>query len=1163
VNTNTNNQEPKVNYLVEDKNKFIIENYNWAKPFANFFPGIAGKFGVPMWIYYVSRAQAICSTGIRDKDHALLEFQSFNKALSSISKQAFRTIIKLEKNPSRPDNSQNGTIIYEPFQKTKNPNIRQRMIIKSAEITIEEENRDLGINFKVDYFPLVETRIPALIRKLTVINNTGEQIHFELADGISRFLCFGMNRHTFHVIARHIEGMINVILKPVKNATQLGMSKCGIFRLKQDPADIEIIKKLDGGNFYFSYLNDKTKKNTSSADLVTVVDPNLIFGEAANYDFPWTFEKNSIEKTKSSEQILFNQTPCAFTVFEYESVPHSEICLTSAIGYIKKDSLLPAFVSMVTKTEYIENKRRENIELIEEIKNKVFTVSSSSDFTEYIQQTFLDNVIRGGMPVAFDTTQGKSAFYIYSRQNGDLERDYHNIILEPTYFSQGTGHYRSVNQNRRNDTWFFPEIYDYNIFLFMNLIQTDGYNPLEVNEVSYSIQDMKGLQKSIVKLITDKKIQSELLSRMKDSFTPGQITMHLEDLGIKSKATLEKILIEILLHARENDIGGLHEGFWVDHWFYNVDLIDNFLSIYPDRLEELLIGRKNYTYYDDPDTILPRDQKYVIYGDKIRQYGAVYRDPEKEEFIARRRNEPAKVRTNYGKGKIYYTNLLEKLLCITANRISNLDPDGIALQMESDKPGWNDSMNGLPGILGSSICEALQLEKVCKFLRESLSELFPTGQEGIKRGKSKTAKKARKTNLSQGVPIYEELASFLKKLTLLLSQRMKDGTKGSFQYWDKSSLLKEQYRKKIKFGIGGKKVTMQSSEIQQFLTNSIAVLNEMFAPQNRSKLFNKNKIIYTYFENEVTSWKKNSKGAKNHLGFETVKASRFKQRPLKCFLEGPMHYLRVHPEKRGDTYSAVRNGPLWDTKLKSYKVCESLKDETFEIGRVHAWPSGWIENESLYAHMLFKYLLEILRSGLYDEFFEDIKTSIPPFLDPHVYGRSIFENVSFMVSSAYKYPEFHGRGFQPRLSGATSEMVTMWMIMVAGQHPFRYIEHKYPDGKDVQSGKRALILHLKPVLQGWLFTDKAEDAEFFSTQKWQNIKIKSNSFAFKFLGEIIVVYYNPLRKNTYGTNGVKIKSHTLTYKSGKTEKVIGEYLRAKYALAVRAKKVVRIDVELG
>ena len=50
-----------------------------------------------------------------------------------------------------------------------------------------------------------------------------------------------------------------------------------------------------------------------------------------------------------------------------------------------------------------------------------------------------------------------------------------------------------------------------------------------------------------------------------------------------------------------------------------------------------------------------------------------------------------------------------------------------------------------------------------------------------------------------------------------------------------------------------------------------------------------------------------------------------------------------------------------------------------DIGRARAFTPGWLENELIWLHMEYKYLLEVLRAGLYEHFFEDFKTSPDPF----------------------------------------------------------------------------------------------------------------------------------------------------------------------------------------
>jgi hypothetical protein len=124
-----------------------------------------------------------------------------------------------------------------------------------------------------------------------------------------------------------------------------------------------------------------------------------------------------------------------------------------------------------------------------------------------------------------------------------------------------------------------------------------------------------------------------------------------------------------------------------------------------------------------------------------------------------------------------------------------------------------------------------------------------------------------------------------------------------------------------------------------------------------------------------------------------------------------------------------------------YKVNESLMEMPFEIGRARAFTPGWLENESIWLHMEYKYLLELLKSGLYDSFLKDFRSSCIAFLNPDRYGRSLLENSSFIASSANPDHKLHGKGFVARLSGSTVEFLNIWQIMMFGVHPFT-IEEK-------------------------------------------------------------------------------------------------------------------------
>jgi hypothetical protein len=212
-----------------------------------------------------------------------------------------------------------------------------------------------------------------------------------------------------------------------------------------------------------------------------------------------------------------------------------------------------------------------------------------------------------------------------------------------------------------------------------------------------------------------------------------------------------------------------------------------------------------------------------------------------------------------------------------------------------------------------------------------------------------------------------------------------------------------------------------------------------------------------------------------------------------------------------------------------YKVNESLENQPNDIGRARAFTPGWLENESIWLHMEYKYLLEVLKAGLYDQFFEDFKNVLIPFLDAERYGRSPTENSSFLVSSANPDPKLHGVGFVARLSGSTAEFLSIWFIMMAGKTPFF-----------VQDGQ--LYLQFKPTLPGWLFNAEG-------------------LLSFRFLGQCWVTYHNPFKNNTYSER-ITTQKVILQVKGKPPIEISGGLIPSYLAEMVRSGEVNKIDIFL-
>ena len=140
-----------------------------------------------------------------------------------------------------------------------------------------------------------------------------------------------------------------------------------------------------------------------------------------------------------------------------------------------------------------------------------------------------------------------------------------------------------------------------------------------------------------------------------------------------------------------------------DHWTYNLDLIENYLEIYPEKEEELLF-EKEYTYFLSQININPRHKRYTKTKNGIRQYFSLDEDN-------RRETSEKLVRDNYGKGEVVKSTLLEKLILLCATKFSTLDAYGMCRDGRW-KARWYDALNGLPRILDPLWRKAMNLLEI-------------------------------------------------------------------------------------------------------------------------------------------------------------------------------------------------------------------------------------------------------------------------------------------------------------------------------------------------------------------------------------------------------------------------------------------------------------------
>ena len=1064
---------------------FHVEDYNNARPFSNFLPGVAGEYGRPMWVFYANRGQCVSSFGVRDRNGAMLEFQPANKAYALTPLLGFRTFFKL---------MASGPVLHEPFQAGAAAGVTQRLSVRADEFRIDETHPALGLRIRVVCFTLPGEDLPVLVRRVTVENTGPARLRADVLDGLPQIVPWGLEEKLLKQMSRTMEAFAEI--RHVADALPF-------YKLKVEPSDEPGAPMVEGGFFAFTVRHGEA--------VPVIADPTLVFGNDTSLRTPLgLLHGGAIDARAGRHETL---TGCAFAQLSLDLAPGEITGWDSFFGQAPRWAPAAALRGRVlADAGFVAHKREQNRVLVAALGEPLALVAGPPQLDPYSRQAFLDNTLRGGRPVAVPGPNGPRVFHTFTRKHGDMERDYNAFQVAPTRWSQGNANFRDVNQNRRSENFFFPGVGSANIETFFNLIQLDGNNPLVVSPEKFRLGST-----AVEALLAAWPAAAEPAWRalLQQPFSPGALLDALVDAG--STPEQARPLFDRIVGLADTVHDGEHgEGYWVDHWTYNLDLLESYAAVYPDRLRALLVERHDFTTYDNDHIVQPRARKYVLRGDgSVRQAHAVVLDAGKTRLITRRGDNARLMRAGHGHGAIWRTTLLAKIFGLLAVKASLFDPAGVGLEMEADKPGWCDALNGLPGLMGSSTHEAFALQRWLAWVRRVTPDVLGDGAALV-------------------LPV--EVASLLGSVAGLLA--CADGD-NFFPTWDALASRRESFRGQTRLGVSGDVVSVPARELLHFIDAAGRVLDHGLA-----RAISADGLPVSYYTHEVIEFERLPTEPKAAHGEPApavqVAALRFASRPIAAFLEGAVQALRCTRDtaQAAALHGAVRRSALYDAKLGMYRVNVPLDAESAEIGRIRVFAPGWLENESIFLHMHYKYLLETLRSGLSAAYFDDLKRGLVAFHDPKVYGRSPLENSSFIASSRFSDASTHGCGFVARLSGATAEWISMLLHMGLGAAPFR-----------VEAG--ALRFEPKPVLADWLFT--TDPASRFG----------ADSFGFKLFGNTWVLYHNPLRGCTYGDAAVAPVGFTVEHADGSRVDHTGAWLPEPLALALRDGRLASVVVELG
>ncbi len=1017
-----------------------MKDYARKSTFASFLPGIAGIRGIPIWCYYANRGQAVMSFGSRDKNGAIMEFSPAHIAYQNVKRTGFRTFIRKD------------GVFFEPFS---DETVSHEMNVEMNLLGIREDCKESGLSTAVTYYVLPEEPLGALVREVTITNNSGSNAHLEIADGMPALIPYGISMENMKNMTETAKAWMQEETTPGGNS---------YYRVRASLEDSAAVHEVKEGNFALCYGSDGEM-------IYPTVDPAAVFEYDNSFGCPVTFKNEGIKGVKAYRENHTNLFPAAFFLKEADLKAGESVSLYEVYGFSESMEKLDEYGKGTHDREYFALKKGRARELTDELTRTIYTKTGDSRFDEYSRYTFMDNCLRGGAPIRLGNNK---VFYVYSRKHGDTERDYNFFSVLPEYYSQGNASYRDINQNRRMDVFFAPFTDKENIKEFYSLIQLDGYNPLGIEKLTYRLSGDKA--DTLLKRLTPEGREA-VRSLVTSEYTPGALYSLL--LKVCDSDNLEDTFTGIIDFSDSLVNGRFNEGYWCDHWTYNMDLVKEYLSVFPEK-ERSLLFEENMTYFKSEALVQRRFKRYVQTENGIRQYNAL-------DQAKMRTNADKLVRADYGKGDTVRVSLLEKLILLSVIKFATLDFYGMGIEMEGGKPGWYDALNGLPGLFGSSVGETCELARL---LHYTVSAIKKYGDD---------------------VRLSAEVSGLLKDISAAAKKE-----KDPFKRWNLVNDIKEDYREKSYEGISGDKEVLSGKAVSEML--EVLCENVMLGIEKALK-YGKGSCPM-YFMYEITAFDQKD-------GLIIPKDVELKTLP--AFLEGQVHFLKLpeSKERKLALYNEVRSGDLFDGKLKMYKVNASLESASYEVGRAKAFTPGWLENESIWLHMEYKYLLELLRSGLYREYFEDFKNAAIPFLNEETYGRSTMENSSFIVSSVNPNERIHGKGYVARLSGSTVEFMNMWKIMMFGSEPFKSV------------GGR-LSLQFVPAIPSYLIgSDRRVEAMF--------------------LGNTLVSYSFD-KEEDYIPGEYEIREMKLTYKNNTIISVYGEVLESDAAADVREGRVKSIEI---
>ena len=256
---------------------FTIENYNEKSCFSSFFPGISGKEGIPIWVFYVNRGQSIAAFGIENKENSIMKFKPADQSYSETPLKGFRTFLKV--------NGKN----YEPFSTLKGKyKVSNKMNIRRNYLELEEVNEELNIKINVEYTTLPNEQFGGLIRRVKIVNlDVNNNILVEVLDGLPEIIPYGVTNTLYNEMGYTARAWMEVF-----NLEH----KIPYYKTRTSIEDSESVEEVDGGYYFIS--------SSSNEILEIIYDKDIIFGNNVDLQEPENFYSSNLENIMKKAKLI-------------------------------------------------------------------------------------------------------------------------------------------------------------------------------------------------------------------------------------------------------------------------------------------------------------------------------------------------------------------------------------------------------------------------------------------------------------------------------------------------------------------------------------------------------------------------------------------------------------------------------------------------------------------------------------------------------------------------------------------------------------------------------------------------------------------------------------------------------------------------------------------